>query len=85
MTSRIEARFAQCRAEGRAALVTYVMAGDPYPETSLAILRGQPARALARVTEIAPQNSMDHLIVVNISGRGDKDIPQIAEILGSRV
>jgi tryptophan synthase alpha chain len=42
MTSRIEARFAQCRAEGRAALVTYVMAGDPDPETSLAILRGLP-------------------------------------------
>jgi tryptophan synthase alpha chain len=42
MTSRIEARFAQCRAEGRAALVTYVMAGDPDPDTSLAILRGLP-------------------------------------------
>ena len=42
MTSRIEARFAQCRAEGRAALVTYVMAGDPDPETSLAILKGLP-------------------------------------------
>ena len=38
MTTRIEARFARCRAEGRAALVTYVMAGDPDPETSLAIL-----------------------------------------------
>jgi tryptophan synthase alpha chain len=42
VNSRIEARFAQCRAEGRAALVTYVMAGDPDPETSLAILRGLP-------------------------------------------
>lgn len=42
MTSRIEARFAQCRREGRAALVTYVMAGDPDPETSLAILKGLP-------------------------------------------
>ena len=42
MTSRIEARFAQCRAEGRAALVTYVMAGDPDPETSLSILKGLP-------------------------------------------
>ena len=30
------------RAEGRAALVTYVMAGDPDPETSLAILRSLP-------------------------------------------
>lgn len=42
MTSRIEQRFAKCRAEGRAALVTYVMAGDPDPETSLAIMRALP-------------------------------------------
>jgi len=42
MTTRIEARFAKCRAEGRAALVTYVMAGDPDPETSLAILKSLP-------------------------------------------
>ena len=42
MTQRIEARFEQCRQEGRAALVTYVMAGDPDPETSLAILRSLP-------------------------------------------
>ena len=42
MTQRIEARFEQCRQEGRAALVTYVMAGDPDPETSLAILKSLP-------------------------------------------
>jgi tryptophan synthase alpha chain len=48
--SRIEARFAQCRAEGRAALVTYVMAGDPDPETSLAVLKGLP-RSGADVVE----------------------------------
>lgn len=42
MTSRIEARFQKCRAEARAALVTYVMAGDPDPETSLAILKSLP-------------------------------------------
>jgi tryptophan synthase beta chain len=33
------------------------------------------------VAEIAPRKPKDHLMVVNISGRGDKDIPQIAEIL----
>src|SRR5215218_1016190 len=43
MTARIEARFARCSAEGRAALATYVVAGDPDPETSLAILRSLPA------------------------------------------
>ena len=42
MTTRIEARFAKCRQEGRAALVTYVMAGDPDPETSLEILESLP-------------------------------------------
>src|SRR5215213_10582040 len=42
MTARLETRFARCRAEGRAALVTYVMAGDPDPDTSLAILRALP-------------------------------------------
>src|SRR5919112_1022613 len=42
MTQRIEARFQKCRAEGRAALVTYVMAGDPDPETSLRILESLP-------------------------------------------
>ena len=43
MTTRIDTRFGQCRREGRAALVTYVMAGDPDPETSLAILSALPA------------------------------------------
>lgn len=42
MTARLDARFQTCRTEGRAALVTYVMAGDPDPETSLAILRALP-------------------------------------------
>ena len=42
MTRRIDATFAHCRAEGRAALVTYVMAGDPDPETSLDLLRALP-------------------------------------------
>ena len=39
---RIEAAFARCRAENRAALVTYVMAGDPDPETSLKVLEALP-------------------------------------------
>jgi tryptophan synthase alpha chain len=40
--TRIEACFRTCRAEGRSALVTYVVAGDPDPETSLAILKSLP-------------------------------------------
>jgi len=42
VSTRIETRFAKCRAENRAALVTYIMAGDPDPETSLAIMRALP-------------------------------------------
>jgi tryptophan synthase alpha chain len=42
VTTRIEKRFARCRAEKRAALVTYYMAGDPDPETSLAVLKALP-------------------------------------------
>jgi tryptophan synthase beta chain len=41
----------------------------------------ESAHAIARVTELAPKRSNDHLMVVNLSGRGDKDIPQVAEIL----
>lgn len=40
--TRIAATFARCRAEGRAALVTYVMAGDPDGETSLKVLQALP-------------------------------------------
>jgi len=40
---RIAARFGALRAEGRAALVAYVTAGDPDPDRSLAILQGLPA------------------------------------------
>ncbi|WP_029351599.1 tryptophan synthase subunit beta [Bosea sp. 117] len=45
----------------------------------------EPAHALARVAELAPKLPKDHLMVVSLSGRGDKDIPQVAEILGSRL
>jgi tryptophan synthase alpha chain len=43
MTSRIDARFAALKSERRAALVTFVMAGDPDEATSLAILKALPA------------------------------------------
>lgn len=41
--ARIEARFAACAAAGRAALVTYVTAGDPDFDTGSAILNALPA------------------------------------------
>lgn len=39
MTTRIEARFAALKEEGRPALMTYVMGGDPDMETSLGIMK----------------------------------------------
>jgi tryptophan synthase alpha chain len=42
MTTRIDHRFAELKMAGRAALVTFLTAGDPDPETSLAILRALP-------------------------------------------
>jgi tryptophan synthase alpha chain len=51
MTARIEHRFAQCRANGRAALVTFVMAGDPDPAVSLEVVKAL-AKAGADVIEV---------------------------------
>src|SRR6476661_7121053 len=42
MSTRIERRFAALKAEGRATLVTFTMAGDPDYETSLAIAKALP-------------------------------------------
>ena len=43
MSTRIAARFAACAKEGRPALVTFVMSGDPDPTTSEKILAALPA------------------------------------------
>jgi tryptophan synthase alpha chain len=42
MTTRIDTRFADLKRQGRAALVTFLTAGDPDTETSLAILKALP-------------------------------------------
>jgi len=41
----------------------------------------EPAHALARVLDIAPAKPADHLMVVNISGRGDKDLDSVDNYL----
>lgn len=51
MTTRIDARFAALKAEGRAALVTFVMCGDPDLDTTLEILKSLP-KAGADVIEL---------------------------------
>ena len=45
----------------------------------------EPAHALAQVIKLAPQKPKDHLMVMNMCGRGDKDIFTVAEHLGSRI
>jgi tryptophan synthase beta chain len=45
----------------------------------------EPAHALAKVTELAPKKPKDHLMVMNMCGRGDKDIFTVADHLGSRI
>jgi tryptophan synthase beta chain len=44
----------------------------------------EPAHALARVIDLAPQKAKDHLMVVNLSGRGDKDLTSVADYLARR-
>jgi len=51
VTTRIDTRFAELAKEGRSAFVTYVMAGDPDPKTSLDIVKALP-RAGADVIEL---------------------------------
>ena len=43
----------------------------------------EPAHALARVVDIAQDRARDHLMVVNMSGRGDKDLAQVANHLSA--
>jgi len=40
--TRIERRFAELKAQGRAGLITFITAGDPDYDTSLAVLKGLP-------------------------------------------
>jgi tryptophan synthase alpha chain len=51
MATRIDTRFAELKAEGRAAFVTFVMAGDPDLATSLEILKALP-KAGADIIEV---------------------------------
>jgi tryptophan synthase beta chain len=44
----------------------------------------EPAHALARVMDLAPAKPKDHLMVVNLSGRGDKDLASVADYLQRR-
>jgi tryptophan synthase alpha chain len=51
MTTRIDARFAQLKKQGRSAFITFLMAGDPDLATSLEIIKALP-KAGADIIEI---------------------------------
>jgi len=42
VTTRIDARFAELKKQGRSAFITFLMAGDPDPATSLEIMKALP-------------------------------------------
>jgi len=45
----------------------------------------EPSHALAHVLKITPKLSRDHLLVINLCGRGDKDIFTVAKALGVKL
>ena len=45
----------------------------------------EPAHAIARIIDLAPKKPKDHVMVLNLSGRGDKDLASVAEHLGGKV
>ena len=45
----------------------------------------ESSHAIAKVIELAPQKPKDHLMVMNLSGRGDKDLASVAEHLGTKI
>jgi tryptophan synthase beta chain len=73
--------------------VTYLSATDQealHAFQLLSTLEGiipalEPAHALAKVIELAPKRAKDHLMVVNLCGRGDKDIFTVADHLGGKI
>ncbi|SLN22338.1 tryptophan synthase subunit beta [Oceanibacterium hippocampi] len=73
--------------------VTYVSATDKEALEAFQLLSRlegilpalEPSHALAHVIKLAPTLPGDHLMVMNLCGRGDKDIFTIAEALGTTI
>jgi len=45
----------------------------------------EPAHAIAHVAKLAPTLSSEDLIILNLSGRGDKDCVEVARLLGRKI
>ncbi|MEC4678343.1 MAG: tryptophan synthase subunit beta, partial [Nitrospirota bacterium] len=42
----------------------------------------ESSHALAHLAKVAPTMSQDQIIILNLSGRGDKDVNQVSELMG---
>jgi tryptophan synthase beta chain len=73
--------------------VTYVSATDKEALAALQMCTKfegiipalEPAHALSHVAKIAPKLPKDHLMVMNLCGRGDKDLFTVAKALGMKI
>jgi len=45
----------------------------------------EPAHAIAHVAKLAPKLDQDQIILINLSGRGDKDCAEVARLLGKQI
>ena len=75
------------RAQGRTEYVHVSDADALAAFQTLARLEGilpalEPSHALGQVVKLAPTLDKDQLIVMNLCGRGDKDVPTIAQLIG---
>ena len=64
------------------------VAGDLVDRLRLARTEGilpalETAHAFAHVAKIAPKMGKDQIIIVNLSGRGDKDCQEVARLMGT--
>ena len=44
-----------------------------------------PSHAIAHAMKIAPEMGKDQIMIVNLSGRGDKDVHTVAKMLGMEI
>ena len=59
------------------------MSGSDQVRTSA--FREESAHAIAEVIQRAPKLGKDKLIIINLSGRGDKDVAQVAAKVALRM
>jgi tryptophan synthase beta subunit len=69
---------ARNRRSGDGSVPALLSAGRDHP-------RARSAHALAALPEVAPKMGKDQIIIVNVSGRGDKDIFTVADKLGVKL